>query len=324
MEFTKYKCPVCNEQFKSGDDVVVCPECGAPHHRDCYEELGHCFYEDKHSADFSFENIENENTEDEFDNTETVICPHCKTENEKTAFYCNKCGFPLNESNTNAQQQRQQQTQNTQIPFGQGTPFGYAGSGMPAFDPLAGLDSEQEIADGINVGEMAKFVGKSTQYFLLVFNRIKSFGSSRINFAAFLLNGIYFLYRKMYALGIIISAINIGLSIVDALVVLNPEYLQIIQQGAISTQEQTMLYYLPWVVQAIRMVIMFVCGFTANKLYYKHCTKKITEIKSHSTPENLNKSLENSGGVNLAFAISIGVAYLAVNYIATIIQMMSL
>ena len=30
MEFSEYKCPVCNETFKSGDDVVVCPECGAP------------------------------------------------------------------------------------------------------------------------------------------------------------------------------------------------------------------------------------------------------------------------------------------------------
>ena len=47
MEFTQYKCPVCNEQFKSGDDIVVCPECGAPHHRECYEKNEHCFYADK-------------------------------------------------------------------------------------------------------------------------------------------------------------------------------------------------------------------------------------------------------------------------------------
>ena len=40
MEFTEYKCPVCGEQFKKGDDIVVCPECGAPHHRECYEKEG--------------------------------------------------------------------------------------------------------------------------------------------------------------------------------------------------------------------------------------------------------------------------------------------
>ena len=48
MEFTQYNCPVCDRKFESADDIVVCPECGTPHHRDCYDELGHCFYEDRH------------------------------------------------------------------------------------------------------------------------------------------------------------------------------------------------------------------------------------------------------------------------------------
>ena len=26
-------CPVCKKQFEDGDDIVVCPECGTPHHR---------------------------------------------------------------------------------------------------------------------------------------------------------------------------------------------------------------------------------------------------------------------------------------------------
>ena len=56
MEFSKYKCPVCGETFKPGDDVVVCPECGAPHHRECYEQLGHCCFEEKHSNNFSLKN----------------------------------------------------------------------------------------------------------------------------------------------------------------------------------------------------------------------------------------------------------------------------
>lgn len=52
MDFYKYKCPVCNKQFKEGDDIVVCPECGTPHHRECYEQEEHCFYQDKHSQNF--------------------------------------------------------------------------------------------------------------------------------------------------------------------------------------------------------------------------------------------------------------------------------
>lgn len=52
MDFYKYKCPVCNKQFKEGDDIVVCPECGTPHHRECYEQEEHCFYQDKHYTKF--------------------------------------------------------------------------------------------------------------------------------------------------------------------------------------------------------------------------------------------------------------------------------
>ena len=65
MEFTDYFCPVCEKRFINGDDVVVCPECGAPHHRECFEQLGHCFYEDRHSPGFSFENADNEQPDQE-------------------------------------------------------------------------------------------------------------------------------------------------------------------------------------------------------------------------------------------------------------------
>ena len=48
---------------KKGDDIVVCPECGAPHHRECYEKEGHCHFADKHGADFSFEKEQLEEAE---------------------------------------------------------------------------------------------------------------------------------------------------------------------------------------------------------------------------------------------------------------------
>ncbi len=50
MNYIKYKCPVCNNQFKEDDDVVVCPECGTPHHRECYIENGKCANADKHGT----------------------------------------------------------------------------------------------------------------------------------------------------------------------------------------------------------------------------------------------------------------------------------
>lgn len=338
MEFTNYRCPVCNEQFNKDDDIVVCPNCGAPHHRDCYDKLNHCFYEDKHSDDFSFENLNgnSQNNENVNNNEETVTCPNCKHENPKATFYCNKCGYPLNEqdrnnsANQNAQQpfnSQQTYNQNQNIP-----PFGFGGAGMPsAFDPMAGLKNDQPIAENVNAGEMAKFVGKNTFYFLRIFNNIKTFGNSKFNFSAFIFSGIYFLYRKMIGLGIIISFLYIALTVGEMFIQLLPEYQSLIDSvlnmqnssqlfysfsmsSQLSTNELLFLYS-PFVFSALKGVLMIICGLTANRSYYKHCTKKINEIKNKNENTNINKALETSGGVNLPLAVCFAITYMIITYI---------
>ena len=44
-------CVYCKAYLLSDDDVVYCPVCGAPHHRECYESLGHCALEELHGTD---------------------------------------------------------------------------------------------------------------------------------------------------------------------------------------------------------------------------------------------------------------------------------
>lgn len=40
--FQNKTCPVCREKIKESDEVVVCPECGTPHHRACYFVKNKC------------------------------------------------------------------------------------------------------------------------------------------------------------------------------------------------------------------------------------------------------------------------------------------
>lgn len=56
-------CPVCKKEFCDGDDIVVCPECGTPHHRDCYNLAGKCVNTGLHKAgyDYRSEQRKNEN-----------------------------------------------------------------------------------------------------------------------------------------------------------------------------------------------------------------------------------------------------------------------
>lgn len=55
FRFTNEKCPVCNNTFKEDDDIAVCPECGTPHHRECYKQNLKCANHEKHSEAFRWE-----------------------------------------------------------------------------------------------------------------------------------------------------------------------------------------------------------------------------------------------------------------------------
>ncbi len=85
MKYINYKCPVCNIQFTEEDDVVVCPECGTPHHRECYVQNGKCTNSDKHGTnepiEVEFVDVEDNNeeisenpiTEDKTESTQQVV-----------------------------------------------------------------------------------------------------------------------------------------------------------------------------------------------------------------------------------------------------------
>ena len=52
MFYDNKVCDGCSEVMLEGDDIVVCPECGTPHHRDCYKEHSACANEEKHGENF--------------------------------------------------------------------------------------------------------------------------------------------------------------------------------------------------------------------------------------------------------------------------------
>lgn len=55
FRFTNEKCPVCDGAFGGDDDIVVCPYCGTPHHRDCYKQNGKCKNAELHGSGFKWE-----------------------------------------------------------------------------------------------------------------------------------------------------------------------------------------------------------------------------------------------------------------------------
>ena len=68
-QFEGCECPICKKTIVSGDDLVVCPECGAPYHRECYVKHGACLYEDRHAEGFEWQPQQPARPR--------VACPHC-------------------------------------------------------------------------------------------------------------------------------------------------------------------------------------------------------------------------------------------------------
>ncbi len=50
MSLPQGPCPVCDKDFKDGDDIVICPSCGAPYHRACYQQVGQCVFTARHAS----------------------------------------------------------------------------------------------------------------------------------------------------------------------------------------------------------------------------------------------------------------------------------
>ncbi len=354
MDFYKYKCPVCNNQFKEGDDIVVCPECGTPHHRECWEKENHCFYQDKHSDGFSFENDSSADTSANGNNENSdseVICKICGHPNDNTLFYCEHCGAPLLKDNT--QQNNNANSPNSQTPPDfNGYPFGQnpQNGSIPfiAFDPMAGFKADEKIADNVTAGEVSKFVGKNTNYFMRVFGSILRTNKSRFSFVSAILPGAYMLYRKMYAIGIFISVIVVALLAGTLIIQTTPQFTEAyniymdnyaaVLQGGYNganfsdlfsgmTSTNILYFVIPYILGAIRFAIMLICGFRTNRMYYKHCIKKISSIKNYAnsfdkeseeeslkTKTKINEQIENKGGVNLAMAVAATFVFLAIIY----------
>lgn len=63
LKYENTSCPVCNRQFEEGDDIVTCPDCGTPHHRECYNMIGKCVNHGLHSSGYVYgENSKVDNT----------------------------------------------------------------------------------------------------------------------------------------------------------------------------------------------------------------------------------------------------------------------
>ena len=98
MKYTGSVCDGCGLVLKEDDDVVVCPECGTPQHRECYKKENRCVNYHRHSENFEWTGsfspmpapAENKATQEEM-----LPCPSCGHLNPRDAKRCESCSMKL-------------------------------------------------------------------------------------------------------------------------------------------------------------------------------------------------------------------------------------
>ena len=267
--FINAECPYCGRKFAEGDDIVVCPECGTPHHRECYKEHGSCANEERHgSFEWGFvppKKGEPAASQSAAGEQNPAACPSCGVLNPAGARYCVGCGAPLGS-------------------FG---PGGRSGGPTPeeAFREERERVFTQAFSgtnfEGVSPKEAAQVIRTNIEYFLFRFRPFASGRKADVNFSAFLFSYFYLFYRKMYGLGLAVFIANTVLSIPSLLLNIMTIQEMYVEQGLLSQiiwnvphQEELMVFALiasvfTWFIR-IGLMLFF------NRLYY---SKVINTVK---------------------------------------------
>lgn len=288
FRYTNQVCPVCNKDFSADDDIVVCPLCGTPHHRECYKKNGECGNYDKHNKGFRWSPAETEVAE-----TPVEASPETQ---ENPIF---------NEQN---------------IPF---PPlFGAGVNPLSQFPKQIEENIETaEVADFVQMNAV-----KYLQHFFSEKMNKKSFNWAAFFFTPYWF--FYRKMHKLGAIFLAITLLlSIGFSFIPSVQKLytdmaewtskyNIEEINELSEEELANayEEQSALILenktgavLVFAQGALSLALQFFVGFKANKWYYDHTISGIRKIKKETTdPNQLRLSYFKSGGC------SMGATFLAI------------
>lgn len=288
-------CQFCHGILFEDDDVVVCPDCGAPYHRECYEKIGKCVYQELHGTNKQYDALNSQKekpqqkteVDEKFD--ADTVCFSCGKASSAEHKFCPYCGS------------EKASRQNGFSPFG-----------AIKLDMMGGIDKSAMVEDDVTAAEAATFVGMKAYRYVPRFIANKK---TSWNWAAFLVPQGWFAYRKMYGLVAVTLA-----AFLLSIILMVPFYSEIFAALselpiANSNAEQTALMQ-----QAVTMAMqnaepsclllfmlgslvdfgtMILSGLFGERAYRTRTVTEIKKIKQNETPEDPNLRIARKGGVNM-------------------------
>lgn len=323
-----YTCPVCGKPFEENDDIVACPECGAPHHRECWQREGHCHFAADHGTGRQWSRKEAK-TEPNHAAQQTnaagyteKVCPYCGNHNPEFAEFCSRCGHDLPAGDWAQSNPTQAPPNYTAPPYNTGgyTPYGVPPTGgrygeyspyhVPVADPYGGVPHDEMIED-VPAKDVVTAVGANSAYYLPRFHKMSKTGSKiNWNWPAFLLTPYWLLYRKNYLAGTLVLIISLARAILQNVVL----YVFMLPAGWTSMDTATLMsqiaendvYY--WILDLLMfldIVIRLMFGLTGNYVYMRTTMRRIRDVRKHYLgQDSYYQHLATSGGISFLLGVS--------------------
>ena len=282
--YTGNHCPVCEQAFTDTDDIVVCPDCGTPYHRDCWKKVGACMHRSEHAAGFEWQP---EIGPEAVKAAHEATCPNCGTRNTPGAARCSHCGCPLPRSEADSADAAKPEEQ---VP-------------IYARDPAA-LRQDRSAAPGPHIetysADREGGIYRREMYYLMQFFRMSITNrKAAVCLSAFLFGPAYLFYRKMWKEGLLTAILTIVLSI--------PTFIEIISVFNPSLLGAMPLGWLPAAVNVCAVAswaLNIILGLFAVSWYRREAKKNIDRIYAdYPDGEARTDALLQKGGTNLLAAL---------------------
>ena len=297
------KCEYCGEQFAKNDDIVVCPDCGAPYHRKCWEAHGVCAHRAEHGK--KAEEPQPASPSPEPEDFIAEIRSQIEDEKQKTGAqtpdpaakkqYCENCGAKLIGDDEYC----------VYCAHKQGDPLTRATAKNANKDPLGGFAPDDDFG-GEKAEDVALVVRNNAAKMMPKLHKISE-QKVKLSWSwpSFFFGYLYYFFRKLYKYGIIVIMAQVLLFNVLNFVAGDPmgksmesiakvysQYATQINDNALSEKEYAELMELSQkelidsgilaksyaVLAASVLVTHVACALLFNYLYLRHCTQTIERI----------------------------------------------
>ena len=293
-----YGCPCegCGEPLTLKDDIVVCPDCGAPYHRTCYEKLGRCIHSPAHAAGYEWHFL--------YQDAELRTCPSCGERTLRSEEICRCCGAALPPETEADEQLNDRKAAQDEQHGGFDYERFYRQYEQQTMDPLhrnlQAAFGKDELIDGIPSSDWMTYIGTAAPAYLNDYSRMQlQHTKISLSFSALLFGPFYFFYRKAWkpAFGFLAAELLLFIPTLISM-------MQTTGSPLTAGISASMLVVLSRVMSLLSFALMLVRGLYGKWLYRRSAAARIRRIRAEfPDPEQRRAVLNAQGGVSFAACI---------------------